>query len=132
MKLAEPGANHTLFKDRNLSTVIHETGHLFDRGAARRRGDPPNAPERLKADLASPRAYVGAEGDAPLTVDQHEYLARIVEAYIREGKSPSVALSGVFSRFKAWLISVYKTDQRPQRRYQRRNPRRLRSPDSHR
>lgn len=98
----------TLFKDRNLSTVIHETGHLWleellaDAGAA-------SAPEQLKADAALARAYLGIpEGGLP-TEAQHETWARTVEAYMMEGKSPSVALSPVLARFKAWMVSIYRS-----------------------
>ncbi len=97
-----------LFKNRNRSTVLHETGHLWleelQADAAL-----PHAPEALKADLATVRAYLGAAGDAPLSVEQHEKWARTVEAYFLEGRSPSVALSAVLARFKAWLLSIYRT-----------------------
>jgi hypothetical protein len=98
----------TLFKDRNLSTVAHETGHLWleelqiDAGIE-------TAPQQLRDDLAIVRRYLGAEGDAPFTVRQHEKWARTVEAYLREGKSPSLALSGPLARFRAWLVSIYRT-----------------------
>ncbi|MCW5738198.1 MAG: hypothetical protein KIS73_29015 [Enhydrobacter sp.] len=98
----------TLFKDRNLSTVLHETGHLWTEELLADAALP-NAPEQIRADAATLRAYLGAEGDAPLTVEQHEKMARTVEAYFMEGKSPSVALSAVLARFKAWMMSIYKT-----------------------
>lgn len=97
----------TLFQDRDLSTVLHETGHLWleelhaDAGRA-------DAPQQLKDDLATARKYLGAEGDAALTVEQHELWARTVEAYMMEGRSPSVALSPVLARFKAWMVSIYR------------------------
>lgn len=98
----------TLFKDRNLSTVLHETGHLWleelHTDAARS-----DAPAQLKDDLAKVRDWLGVKGDDALTVEQHEKWARAVEAYLMEGKSPSVALSAPLARFKAWMISVYKT-----------------------
>jgi hypothetical protein len=68
-----------------------------------------NAPAQLKDDLAKAREYLGAKGDDALTVEQHEQWARTVEAYMMEGKSPSIALSGPLARFKAWMISIYKS-----------------------
>ena len=38
----------------------------------------------------------------------HEQWARGFEAYLFEGKAPSVELKGVFSRFAAWLKNVYR------------------------
>jgi hypothetical protein len=39
----------------------------------------------------------------------HEVWARSFEAYLREGKAPSVELQSAFRRFKAWLLEVYRT-----------------------
>lgn len=39
----------------------------------------------------------------------HEQWARGFEAYLFEGKSPNLEMSGVFQRFRAWLLSVYKS-----------------------
>ncbi len=38
----------------------------------------------------------------------HERFARGFEAYAFEGKAPSIALQGVFNRFRAWLKDVYR------------------------
>lgn len=91
----------------DLSTFTHETGHMYVEIlhdlAAR-----PQAPEQVKADLAKIRKFVGAEGDAPLTVEQHEKLARANEAYLMEGKAPSDSMRGVFQRVKFWMMNVYR------------------------
>lgn len=39
----------------------------------------------------------------------HEQFARGFEAYLFEGKAPSIELHGVFQRFRAWLLNVYKS-----------------------
>lgn len=39
----------------------------------------------------------------------HERFAEAFEAYLLEGKAPSAALRGLFARFKAWLLQVYRT-----------------------
>ena len=38
----------------------------------------------------------------------HELAARQFEAYILEGKAPSLELQGAFQRFRAWLLRIYK------------------------
>jgi hypothetical protein len=48
-----------------------------------------------------------------LTLDQqraaHEQFARGFEAYLFTGKAPSIELQGIFQRFRAWLVSVYRS-----------------------
>lgn len=100
-----------LFRNRNRSTVLHETGHLWLE-ELHADGALPDAPQQLKADLATVRAYLGAVGDAPLTVEQHEKWARTVEAYFMKGKAPSAALADVLARFKQWLVAIYRTARR--------------------
>lgn len=39
----------------------------------------------------------------------HEQFARGFESYLFEGKAPSQELASVFQRFRAWLVSVYKS-----------------------
>lgn len=97
-----------LFRDRNLSTVLHETGHLW---LEELRADAAQAyaPQQLKDDWQKVRDWLGVPEGEDITIEQHEKWARGVEAYLMEGKSPSVTLSGVFARFKAWLVSIYKT-----------------------
>lgn len=104
----ETRATMNLLKSRDLSTVLHETGHLWLE-ELHIDASSPAAPKQLKDDLQKVRDRLGAKGDEPITVEQHEEWARMVEAYLMEGKSPSVALSDVFARFKAWLVSIYKT-----------------------
>jgi len=98
--------NIGLLQKADLSTVIHELGHMHveimgDLAAA------PDAPEQIKQDYQTLREFAGATGDEPLTRDQHETLARAEEAYMMEGKAPSEGLRGVFQRFKGWMQLVY-------------------------
>lgn len=46
--------------------------------------------------------------DRALGVGVQEQWARGMEAYLREGKSPSQALRRAFRKFKAWLVSIYR------------------------
>ena len=47
--------------------------------------------------------------DAAVDVGMQEQWARGYEAYLMEGKSPSIELRGAFEKFRSWMISVYKS-----------------------
>ena len=97
-----------LFEHADLSTVLHESGHLYLEllvDLAGREG----APAEIKADLAAAMSWMGATDPNKITVEQHEQWARGFEAYLMEGKAPSAELRGVFARFAAWLAAIYKT-----------------------
>lgn len=99
--------NITLGEKRDLSTLVHELGHYYleviqDLASAE------NAPQQIKDDVAAVRNWVGAEGDAPLTTEQHEQFARGFESYLAEGKAPAPELNGAFARFKRWMMAIYK------------------------
>ncbi len=101
-----------LFKTRNLSTFLHETGHLwleelrFDASLS-------DAPDELKADWATVNKWFASQGhavkDGQIPVDAHEMWARGVERYLMEGKAPVAALKRIFETFRVWLTSIYKT-----------------------
>lgn len=97
-----------LFESANLSTFFHEAGHFTLEVQAALAADPA-APQQLRDDMAAIREYLGAEDGKPFTTDQHETWARSLEAYIMEGKAPSLALADVFARVKAWLTRIYRT-----------------------
>lgn len=46
--------------------------------------------------------------DGAIDVGMQEQFARGFEAYLMEGKAPSVELRSAFEKFRAWLISVYR------------------------
>ena len=96
----------TLTKSANLSTFIHESGHLFLE-LMREAATQPDAPVDLLQDWETIKAYLGSDGE--FTTEQHEIFARSFEAYLFEGKAPSQELVGLFSRFKSWLLAVYRT-----------------------
>jgi len=110
----DPELNQILMRfteARNLSTALHESGHLFfvmmmqDAQTA-------GASPQLLADMQTALDYLGAESIEALTKEQHEVWARSFEAYLREGKAPSVELQSVFERFRLWLLQVYRTLKR--------------------
>ena len=99
--------NITLSDKRDLSTLVHELGHYYleviqDLAQAK------DAPQQIKDDVNAIRDWVGAEGDAALTTEQHEQFARGFESYLAEGKAPAPELNGAFARFKRWMLAIYK------------------------
>jgi GGDEF domain-containing protein len=96
-----------LNKDADMSTWLHESGHVYLELLAdlAERGD---APGRVKDNWAGTMKYLGIENRTQLTRDHHERFARSFEAYLREGKAPSARLVGAFTTFKLWLKKVYR------------------------
>lgn len=96
-----------LFKKADLSTVLHESGHVFlnemqsvlEMGL----GD-----ERLQADFDTIRTWLEASPGEAFTIEQHEKFARGFEAWLREGKAPARNLESAFARFKKWLTRIYR------------------------
>jgi hypothetical protein len=96
----------SLFESRDLSTLIHESGHLF---LAELEFDAkaPNATEQVKKDYQAVLDWLGSK-DGYITRDMHEQFARGFETYAMEGKAPSSALASAFRSFKRWLVQIYK------------------------
>ncbi|MCK5235768.1 MAG: hypothetical protein KAR06_02190, partial [Deltaproteobacteria bacterium] len=98
----------SLFERADLSTLLHETGHLFfaEMESLVKTG---TASQAFQKDFNTVTTWLGAEEGKPLTVSQKEKFARGFEAYLREGKAPSADLERAFDRFKKWLTNVYKS-----------------------
>jgi len=97
-----------LFEAADKSTFHHETGHYFLE-VLTSMVKSNQAPASLVEDFNTIKEYLGVEGDAAFTTEQHELFARSYEQYLREGKAPSSALRRAFNTFKAWLVNIYKT-----------------------
>lgn len=105
-----------LLEARNLSTLLHETGHLnlelLMMFAAR-----DTAPQAIKDDAQTIFDWFGGnltmERWQAMSIDErrpyHEQFARGFEAYVFEGKSPSMALRQVFATIRTWLVNIYKS-----------------------
>lgn len=120
-----PGSNTiALLENADLSTTIHELGHYFLHTglnianaleAKAARGEALSLGERQHlADMQATLNWLGlADLQAwnALTFEQqrpyHEQLARGFEAYIMEGRAPSLEMRSVFQRMKAWMLRVY-------------------------
>ena len=115
----------TLTPNADLSTFIHELGHYFletlTRHATelRARNDAGEAltdgQKQIIKDADTILANLGGldlDTWHSMTIEEkrshHELAARQFEAYILEGKAPSLELQGAFQRFRAWLFRIYK------------------------
>ena len=86
-----------LFKNRDASTVLHETGHFFLENLREAAGLE-TAPQWVKDSWAALQKEYGFDsgvrGEA--WTRAHERFAREFEAYAREGVAPSPELAGAF------------------------------------
>lgn len=105
----------TLLQKADLSTFLHESGHFFlevlNDMASRQ-----EAPDQVKQDMDAVLKWFGVADLATWNgydIEQkrpyHEQFARGFEAYLFEGKSPSVEMNGLFQRFRAWMLNVYQS-----------------------
>lgn len=98
-----------LFPRANLSTLLHETGHIFYEEFEATVNAAEESDIQLASDFDKLREWLGVEEtQQDLTVEQKEKFARGFEAYLREGVAPSEELSSAFARFKKWLTHIYK------------------------
>lgn len=117
----------TLLKNADLSTFLHESGHFFLEVQADLAGRlqqeasihgadtlKPGEQQVLK-DMQAMLDWFGIKDlaewnnlDFEEKRSYHEKFARGFEAYLFEGKAPSIDLQGLFQRFRAWLLNVYR------------------------
>ena len=95
-ELLDKGTRIHMFETGNISTWIHELGHvgLYDLDAA---------------DLAIIETHVGGGfklGD--WTTMEHERFARSWEQYVRKGHAPNKELAAVFSKLSAWMKAIWR------------------------
>lgn len=105
----------SLFENRDQSSFLHETGHLWLEQLRADASDPA-APDQLKADWQAVQDWFAGQGhsvtDGVIPVDAHEAWARGVERYLMEGKAPTPVLRKAFEAFKSWLVSIYRSVDR--------------------
>jgi len=96
-----------LYEARDLSTFLHEAGHLYLEALASL-ADRPDAPQQIRDDMMTIYEWLGVEDRSEITREHHEKWAESFEAYLMEGKAPSLALQDAFSAFKTWLTNIYR------------------------
>lgn len=97
-----------LFSSADLSTFLHESGHFFLE-AFTELATREDAPQAMRDDLGVIHKFLGVNEGSNLAREQHETWARGFEAYLMEGKAPSLELASAFARFKAWLSRIYRS-----------------------
>jgi hypothetical protein len=108
IRLSEGEQQITLFKNRNLSTLLHEAGHSW-LDEMTRDAERPDAPQQVRDDMQAVLKWLGVDSADKIGTAEHETFARGAEAYLMNGDAPSLALRGAFQRFKAWLTRIYKS-----------------------
>jgi hypothetical protein len=106
-----------LLEGKDLSTYLHENAHGFLEvmgdlvAELQAAGDQGRTPEQQKfiADYGELLTFMGVTERSQIGTPQHEKLARAFEAYLHEGKAPSVELRGVFHTIKGWMLDIYKS-----------------------
>lgn len=117
--LADNRAQIVLFQNRDLSTLLHEGGHLWleelrsDALSTVGREDASPEARKLFGDWEAVKAWFKREGidvndGEPIPTEAHELWARGMERYFMEGKAPSRSLQTAFASFRAWLLRIYK------------------------
>lgn len=104
-----------LLDSANLSTFLHESGHFFLE-VMNHIASQPDAPAPLVDDMEAALRWMKIDGGIAawnaMKLDekreQHEMFARGFEAYLFEGKVPSVGMRRVFQNFRQWLLAVYR------------------------
>lgn len=103
-----------LLEKADNSTFLHELGHYFFE-VYNHLATLPDTPADVKADMAALVAFAGVESVEAWQAmtpearrEGHEKVADAFEQYLFEGKAPSLELHGVFQKFRAWLVGVYK------------------------
>ncbi|MFJ0504297.1 hypothetical protein WLZ18_03005 [Bordetella bronchiseptica] len=115
----------SLLKNADLSTFLHESGHFFlevqldiaTRLAEKQRAGATliDAETEVQRDAQTLLDWFGVRDlaawndlDFEAKRAHHEQFARGFEAYLFEGKAPSIEMHGLFQRFRAWLLNVYR------------------------
>lgn len=95
----------SLFEGADLSTVLHETGHIFLEELHNIVANG-YAGQQTAKDYDTLMQWLGNEGEA-ITRDQHEKFAVNFEAYLLRGKAPTKSLADSFGTFRRWLTRIY-------------------------
>lgn len=109
------GVSIGLFKNADLSTFLHESGHFFLEvysDLASKMG-PDSAIGKDMQTLLDSYGIKDVDTWRAMSMDEkrefHEQFARGFEQYLMEGKAPTTALQSLYGRFRAWLVNVYQS-----------------------
>jgi len=123
----------TLLKGADLSTALHEGAHFFFENDLALAAELAQEAEifgldalkpgerQILADVSALLNWHGIQGEIGTQLAQwynldfeekrayHERTAESFEAYLFEGKAPSLELQPYFQKFRAWLLNVYRS-----------------------
>ena len=88
----------TAFKGADISTLAHETAHIFRRSLGEVSDDL----------LIEAEAAIGVQRRR-WTRENEEAFADGFERYLKDGSAPTPGLKGVFESFRGWLMDIYKS-----------------------
>jgi len=98
----------SLFETANESTFMHEMGHFY-LANLKQLAETGKASEQWSKDWNTVKQWLNwKDGQTSFTVEQQEQWARGVEAFLKTGEAPAVALKTPFQKFKKWLSGIYK------------------------
>ncbi len=104
-----------LAEGADLSTFLHESGHFFFAVMADIAGRK-EVPADISTDLNAVFKWLGVKDLAAwkkMSLEQkrdfHEKFARGFELYLFEGKAPSTGMQAMFTRFRSWMLRVYRS-----------------------
>lgn len=83
-----------LFQNADISTLVHETAHIFRRTV-------------LDTEMLTQAEHALGVKDGKWTREAEEAFATSFERYLAEGKAPVAGLEGLFEAFKSWLTQIY-------------------------
>lgn len=107
-QISQEGYLIGLFRNANLSTLIHEMGHVFHSELGQAVDANEGRDAQLAEDYQKLNDWLGYKPEQKkLNEEQKEKFARGFEAYLREGKAPTEELQDAFGRFKKWLMHIY-------------------------
>ena len=99
-----------LGKASDLSTFLHEAGHLFLEVEKQLEAEGfVNEDTQAILDFVGANSLAEITAETPEGVEMHEKFARAFEAYLREGKAPSLSLRNAFARIKEWMMRLYQS-----------------------
>ncbi len=81
------------FEKADVSTAVHELGHVFRRDVE-------------GTDLEAIEKWAGVK-EGKWETEHEEKFARGFEKYLKDGKAPNSTLQRVFEQFKQWLTEIY-------------------------
>lgn len=103
-----------ILQSANKSTLVHELGHAFlehiKLAVKDIQGmDTLNSKQtRFMEDINTLLQELEVDTLEDVGRDQHEKFARLLEAYLLEGKAPNKKLRSALQTFKTWLLEIYK------------------------